>query len=71
MLPGVLPAVMLHQLLPVASGRHSHKSATQLNVELKLAIMMQVLVEAEEAARSRRLALSSESLTVDLRYMTG
>lgn len=32
---------------------------------------IQVLVEGEEAARSRRLALSSESLTVDLHRAAG
>ncbi len=33
--------------------------------------MPQVLVEGEEATRSRRLALSSESLAVNLRHISG
>lgn len=48
-----------------AAARHRRRrlAATRMYV--------QVLVEGEEAARSRRLALSSESLTVDLRRTAG
>jgi hypothetical protein len=69
-LSGVYVA-MLHQLVPVAAGL---KIATRWPCrvdELQAHQHLQVLVEAEEAARSRRLALSSESLTVDLRCATG
>ena len=65
----LVPAVQ-HQLAPVVCGsrivtRLSHRSAGGN------AGRAQVLVEAEEAARSRRPALSPESLAVDLRCVTG
>lgn len=56
--------------------RHHRRSSEALLlyirfVQLIFSVMPQVLVEGEEATRSRRLALSSESLAVNLRHISG